>query len=504
MVSPLSQAPGQDIYASPARYLELICHLSCYSPLMMLIRYQSEADGDSLAAAVARHYADSSLVLPLVAEDLQKTRTLIGQLAGALGVTKLPVDEVVAREVLLEQARIRAETADPLLVIVSRAERLPAEMLLALSQFALMSSHAISFCLFGREGFDDGLKEGPASASMYRISLLASEGAPEPEAAMQAVADTNSGVQQSSVKSPKPAESVALPKRAEPSRPAEPEPSRPVEPVATSKREPGFTTKSDFADLQLDGIDLSSTSSRSSAPSSSSSRRFDWRLPNLSQLDTNALLSQLRSPLALAFMAAILLIFIVIGLLSGGDEDSAVATTVLQVPMPPVIARPEADLAAMPAEDLPVPSQASRNPTNSSSQSAVAGRADTSAVVSTPATPAAAVSAPQAPVEKASVSRLSGYPAWFAKDNAWAVQLLGTSEQQGARDFVTKWQSGADGKLVWYRSQRNGQPWYVVIAGAFSSREDAAAWVKKRPAGLKTDSPWIREMSQISPSVEPR
>ena len=431
----------QDVYASPARYLELICHLCCYSPLMVLIRHQSEVEAGALATAVAESYAESGPVLKLTAAELDHPRHLIARLALVFGVTSLPADEVAAREAILEKARFRADSSDPLLVLVDQAENLPLEMLQALAQFALMSSHAISFCLFGREGFDQGLKEGPAVAPVYRISL--------------------------------------------------PEPSR----------------SGDFPDLLLDEVShdvLPPDNQQQAVIDQSATPRQSGIGHALGVVNMTALSLKLRSPLVIILVSAVLLTLMVLWLLYDDGVDD-VSSTVLQVPLPPVFVQSDRSLAAMPEEDLSVPSQVVRNPTHSGDQGMALDRG--AGVAQTDARPSAATQA--APkqgdliVPGSLPSRLSGYPIWLKSGEGWGIQLLGTSEPQGARDFVAKWQSEADGKLVWYRSQRNGQPWYVVLAGVFSSREDATVWLVSRPGGFKKGSPWVRKMSQIAPQVEP-
>ena len=74
--------------------------------------------------------------------------------------------------------------------------------------------------------------------------------------------------------------------------------------------------------------------------------------------------------------------------------------------------------------------------------------------------------------------------------NGFTVQLLGTQEAFRAKDFIKRnhLHSGAR----YYRTQRKGVDWYVVVYGGYSSRAAANAAIKTLPPAVQAQKPWVR------------
>ena len=162
-------------YSSPARYLELICHLATYSPLLVTV---SGPDYDALhhlAVAVAATHGGGNVCHldgPGLFTSEHGGQLLLVRIADALGLTQLPTDEVAARETILAAAEARvANHSEPLLVLIESSEILSPVALNEIAQLALMASHKIAFALFGVGGFERLIKESPANAPRYRIQL---------------------------------------------------------------------------------------------------------------------------------------------------------------------------------------------------------------------------------------------------------------------------------------------------------------------------------------------
>ncbi|TBW51024.1 sporulation protein [Marinobacter halodurans] len=133
----------------------------------------------------------------------------------------------------------------------------------------------------------------------------------------------------------------------------------------------------------------------------------------------------------------------------------------------------------------------------------------TAAADSTPAEPVAGQSGMEAPAEavteapksKAAPAFKPQNPARFRSVEALrsgsglTVQFIAGYEEKTATDFLNE-HPGVDG-LVYTRSTRKGKPWYVVIYGQFSSRDEARQALNALPEGLSEHDVWIRSRSGL-------
>lgn len=110
-------------------------------------------------------------------------------------------------------------------------------------------------------------------------------------------------------------------------------------------------------------------------------------------------------------------------------------------------------------------------------------------VAAKPATPAPVPAAKPA-VPEARASWLLGLP----KDH-FVLQLLGAQEEATVKRFLSQHPSLR--KVTYYKTWRQGKPWYVVVQGAYPSRDAAKAAIGQLPASLRQQNPWIRSVAEI-------
>ncbi|AXF78033.1 SPOR domain-containing protein [Erwinia tracheiphila] len=48
-----------------------------------------------------------------------------------------------------------------------------------------------------------------------------------------------------------------------------------------------------------------------------------------------------------------------------------------------------------------------------------------------------------------------------------------------------------------YKTTRNGQPWYVLVSGAYAARTEAEHAVTTLPAEVRAQNPWVRSLNQV-------
>ncbi|MDY6919636.1 MAG: SPOR domain-containing protein [Pseudomonadota bacterium] len=132
---------------------------------------------------------------------------------------------------------------------------------------------------------------------------------------------------------------------------------------------------------------------------------------------------------------------------------------------------------------------------------------------SRPATPATTAAAPEPtaavkPVAAANRERAPSPPVTAASSASaredwlrslpsehYAIQLLGAREKATVEAFLGTYPSVQN--LVYYRTRRNGAPWYVVVQASFPDYDAARAAVAKLPQKLQKQGPWIRKVEAI-------
>ena len=77
----------------------------------------------------------------------------------------------------------------------------------------------------------------------------------------------------------------------------------------------------------------------------------------------------------------------------------------------------------------------------------------------------------------------------------YSVQLLGAKELSTVHRFLALYPSLQN--LVYYKTTRNGAPWYVVVQGNYPDYASAKAATQKYPEKLRKQGPWIRKVEAI-------
>lgn len=117
--------------------------------------------------------------------------------------------------------------------------------------------------------------------------------------------------------------------------------------------------------------------------------------------------------------------------------------------------------------------------------------------------PAAADVRPVAPSSSSSAtsaSTASPYlaPNWLrnANNNHYTLQVLGARQEQNVLEFIAANSLSAT-QAGYYRTELQGQPWYVLVYGSYPSADSARAAIPALPADLRAAQPWPRPISAV-------
>jgi septal ring-binding cell division protein DamX len=83
----------------------------------------------------------------------------------------------------------------------------------------------------------------------------------------------------------------------------------------------------------------------------------------------------------------------------------------------------------------------------------------------------------------------------------YTVQLLGTHEERTLRGYVRKHRLSG---TAYYRIERKGRPWYVLVYGLYSDREQARRAIVALPAAVRANNPWPRRIDAVQQSIRKR
>ena len=76
----------------------------------------------------------------------------------------------------------------------------------------------------------------------------------------------------------------------------------------------------------------------------------------------------------------------------------------------------------------------------------------------------------------------------------YTLQLSGASRQDTLEAFAKK---NLNGNYAIYKTQRNGNPWYVLIYGNYRNISEAKQAVASLPAAVQAKKPWVRPMKHV-------
>ena len=102
-----------------------------------------------------------------------------------------------------------------------------------------------------------------------------------------------------------------------------------------------------------------------------------------------------------------------------------------------------------------------------------------------------------APVGDARTRWLQGLP--FSH---YVIQLLGASEESTVKRFLVQYPSLK--QVTYYRTQRQGKSWYVVVQGDYPDYESAKAGIKRLPAAIQQQTPWVRKVDAVQQELKTR
>ncbi|KJV34482.1 SPOR domain-containing protein [Pantoea sp. SM3] len=94
----------------------------------------------------------------------------------------------------------------------------------------------------------------------------------------------------------------------------------------------------------------------------------------------------------------------------------------------------------------------------------------------------------------APVSASSGTSKSLPTGGSYTLQLSGASKEESLNAWAKK--QNLSGYHV-YKTTRNGQPWYVLVSGAYATPADAKRAVASLPAEVRAANPWVKPLSQV-------
>lgn len=192
------------------------------------------------------------------------------------------------------------------------------------------------------------------------------------------------------------------------------------------------------------------------------------------------------------------------------QTDAPVAGLATGIPVADGVTSPVADPEPVTAPAVsdgnsgPAPlAVAAATPTSTSTPAAASTPAPARAVVST-ATAPAATAAPARPAAAASASdptaplasqhtRIRALPA-----NQFTVQLLGSTSRANVEDLVRR---HASSPLYWFETRNQGNPWFVIMMGAYPSRSAAQTAASALTGELGRLEPWIRSIGTVQAEI---
>ncbi|MES3007170.1 MAG: AAA family ATPase [Pseudomonadota bacterium] len=172
----------------------------------------------------------------------------------------------------------------------------------------------------------------------------------------------------------------------------------------------------------------------------------------------------------------------------------------------PAATTPAAVVSSQPSTD-PVAVAAPARPVIERNAATSAAATTTAVAQPTPAAPTPVAAAPvtaaattpvptAAPTGAGQQTQILALPA-----NQFTLQVLGASSRTNVEQFVQRHTASG---LRWYETRNNGSPWFVVIQGAYASRESAREALADLPAELRDQQPWVRSLEEVHTEIRAR
>jgi len=93
---------------------------------------------------------------------------------------------------------------------------------------------------------------------------------------------------------------------------------------------------------------------------------------------------------------------------------------------------------------------------------------------------------------------------WLLEQNPenYTLQLIGVGDAEGVQRFLRAQQLSGD--LAYFRTLRNGKPWFIVVKGVYPSRAAAVAARDGLPARLRKSGVWPRTLGSVHEAIRVR
>ncbi len=94
--------------------------------------------------------------------------------------------------------------------------------------------------------------------------------------------------------------------------------------------------------------------------------------------------------------------------------------------------------------------------------------------------------------------------AWLLKQkpSSYTIQLVGLQDEKGITGFIKR--HSVDGPIAYYRTLRNGKPWFPVLYGAYSTKARAVTARGKLPKSLIDSGAWLRTLGSVQKDIRAR
>lgn len=166
--------------------------------------------------------------------------------------------------------------------------------------------------------------------------------------------------------------------------------------------------------------------------------------------------------------------------------------------------KPQA-VAKAPVETKPVqPKHVESAATSAPAKTTVAESKPVAMAQSKPAA-TAATAAPAATAAAAAPAAKSGKTAGdvssmkSAPSGNYTLQLSSSSNYENLNNWAKKEKLD---RYVVYETSRNGQPWYVLVSGIYSSKDEAKRAVTSLPPDVQAKNPWAKPLHQVQADLK--
>jgi DamX protein len=150
-------------------------------------------------------------------------------------------------------------------------------------------------------------------------------------------------------------------------------------------------------------------------------------------------------------------------------------------------------------EDTPAPPagpQVTETPTAAPDTAPTQPRGDTG----TPVSPSAAP--PKTQPRPAPARRDLRDPTWLQDRAAdrFTIQIIAGGDLEALRRYAARLSLDTD--IAWFRTRRNDEDWYVLVAGDYPDLAGARAAANKLPAAVRRNQPWIRTFGSVQETMD--